>query len=113
MCSLHQQYHWVINEKISDRIVILSIKRRDYNVQRSSDLSITLIYWENLNSSFLLDIKSFIYLHEKLRVQKNNQNAFFFIDQSQTSKNCDHMFILTIHSMSMWHKSNQKKKRVI
>ncbi len=42
-----------------------------------------LIYWKNLNSSSLLDIKSYIYLREKLRAQKNDQNAFFSIDQSQ------------------------------
>ncbi len=72
-----------------------------------------LIYWENLNSSFLLNVKSYIYLHEKLKAQKNNQNAFSSINQSQSSNNCNCMFILTIHSTFMWHKSNQKKKRVI
>ena len=71
-----------------------------------------LIYWENLNSSSLLDIKSFIYSHEKLRVQENNQNTFSFINQSQTSNDCDCMSILTIHSTSTWHKLNQKKKRI-
>ncbi len=34
-------------------------------------------------SSSLLDVKLHIYLREKLRAQKNDQNAFFFIDQSQ------------------------------
>ncbi len=41
---------------------------------KSSDLSITLIYWKDLNSSSLLDVKSYIYLREKLKVHKNNQN---------------------------------------
>ncbi len=112
MSSLHQQCHQVIDEKISDRIVVSSIERRDYNAWRSSDSLITLIYWKDLNSSSLLDVKSFIYSHEKLRVQENNQNAFSFIDQSQTSNDCDCMFILTIHSTFTWHKSNQEKKRV-
>ena len=110
--SSHRQCCWVIDEKISGKIVILSIERRDYSAQRSSDLLIMLIYWESLSSPSLLDVKSFIYSHEKLRVQENNQNAFFFIDQSQTSNDCDCTFILTIHSTSTWHKSNQEKKRV-
>jgi len=112
MSSSHQQCHQVINEKISDRIVISSIERRDYSAWKSNDLSITLIYWEDLNSSSLLDIKSFIYSHEKLRAQENDQNAFFFIDQSQTLNDCDCMSILTIHSTSTWYKLNQEKKRV-
>ena len=92
--------------------LILSIERRNYSAWRSSDLLITLIYWESLSSSSLLDVKSFIYSHEKSRTQENNQNAFSFIDQSQTLNDCNCTFILTIHSMSTWHKSNQKKKRV-
>ena len=112
MSSSHWQCYQVIDEKISDRIVISSIERRDYSAQRSSDSSIRLIYWRDLNSSSLLDIKSFIYSHEKSRVQENDQNAFSFIDQSQTLNDYDCMFILTIHSTSTWHKSNQKKKRV-
>ncbi len=110
--SSHRQYHRVIDEKISDKIVISSIESRDYSVRRSSDSSITLIYWEDLNSSFLLDIKSFIYSCERLIAQENDQNAFSFIDQSQTLNDCDCTFILTIHSTSMWHKSNQEKKKV-
>jgi len=110
--SSHRQCHWVIDEKISDRIVISSIERRDYSARRSSDSLITLIYWESLNSSSLLDVKSFIYSHEKSRAQENNQNAFSFIDQSQTLNDCDCTSILTIHSMSTWHKSNQEKKRI-
>ncbi len=111
--SSHQQYRWVIDEKISDRIVVSSIESRDYSVQRSSDLSITLIYWESLNSSSLLDIKSYIYLREKLRAQESNQNAFSSIDQSQTLNDYDCMFILTIYSTSTWHKSSQEKEKII
>ncbi len=113
MSSSHQQCHQVIDEKISDRIIISSIESRDYSAQRSSDSLITLIYWKNLNSSSLLDIKSFIYSHEKSRTQENNQNAFSFIDQSQTLNDYDCTFILTIHSTSTWYKLNQEKKRVI
>ena len=80
---------------------------------RSSDSSITLIYWEDLNSSSLLDVKSYIYLREKLRAQESDQNTFSSIDQSQTSNDCDCTFILTIYSTSTWHKSNQEKKRII
>ncbi len=108
----HQQCHQVIDEKISNRIVISSIENHDYSVQRSSDSSIMLIYWEDLSSSSLLDVKSFIYSHEKSRAQENDQNAFSFIDQSQTLNDCDCMSILTIHSIFTWHKSNQEKKRV-
>jgi hypothetical protein len=80
---------------------------------RSSDSSITLIYWKSLNSSSLLDVKSYIYLREKSRAQESNQNTFSSIDQSQTLNDCDHMSILTIYSTSTWHKSNQEKKRII
>ncbi len=86
---------------------------RDYSVWRSSDSSITLIYWKSLNSSSLLDIKSYICLREKLRAQKNDQNAFSSINQSQSSNDCDRTFILTIHSTSTWHKLSQEKKRVV
>jgi len=81
--------------------------------RRSSDSSITLIYWRNLNSSSLLDIKSYIYLREKSRAQESDQNAFSSIDQSQTSNDCNRTSILTIYSTPTWHKSNQEKKRVI
>ncbi len=110
--SSHRQCHQVIDEKISGRIVVSSIERRDYSARRSSDSLITLIYWRDLSSSSLLDIKSFIYSHEKSRAQENDQNAFSFIDQSQTSNDCDRTSILTIHSTSTWHKSNQEKKRI-
>ncbi len=110
--SSHWQCHQVIDEKISDRIVISSIERRDYSARRSSDSLIMLIYWESLSSFSLLDIKSFIYSHEKLRAQENDQNAFSFINQSQTSNDYDCTFILTIHSTFTWHKSNQEKKRI-
>ncbi len=79
--SSHWQYHQVIDEKISDRIVISSIESRDYSVQRSNDSLITLIYWRNLNSSSLLDVRSYIYLREESRVYENDQNAFFTINQ--------------------------------
>ncbi len=111
--SSHQQYHRVINEKILDRIIISSIESHDYSAWRSSDSSITLIYWEDLNSSSLLDVKSYIYLREKLRAQENDQNAFFSINQNQTLNDCDCTSILTIYSTSTWHKSCQEKKRII
>ena len=79
--SSHWQYHQVIDEKISDRIVISSIESRDYSVQRSNDSLITLIYWRNLNSSSFLDVRSYIYLREESRVYENDQNAFFTINQ--------------------------------
>ena len=112
MSSSHRQYYWVIDEKISDRIVISSIERRDYSAWRSSDSLITLIYWKSLSSSSLLDIKSFIYSREKSKAQENDQNAFSFINQSQTLNDCDCMSILTIHSTFTWYKSNQEKKRI-
>ncbi len=71
-----------------------------------------LIYWENLSSSFLLDVKSYIYLREKLKAHENDQNAFSTIDQNHTSNDCNCTSILTIYSTSTWHKSNQEKKRV-
>jgi len=115
MSLSHQQCYQVIDEKISDKIVISNdeSESRDYNVQRSSDSSITLIYWRDLNSSSLLDVKSYIYLREKLRVYKNDQNAFSTIDQSHALNDCDHTFILTIYSTFMWHKSNQEQNEVI
>ncbi len=79
----------------------------------SMNSSITLIYWEDLNSSSLLDVKSYICLREKLRAHENNQNAFSTIDQSHALNDCDCTSILTIYSTSTWHKSNQEKKKVI
>jgi len=113
--SSHQQCHRVIDEKISDRIVVSDdeFESRDYSVWRSSDSSITLIYWKDLSSSSLLDVKSYIYLHEKSKAHENDQNAFSTIDQNHASNDCDCTSILTIYSTSTWHKSNQKKKRII
>ncbi len=113
--SLHRQCHQVIDEKISDRIVISDneSESRDYSAWRSSDSLITLIYWESLNSSSLLNVRSYIYLREELRVHENDQNVFSTIDQSHASNDCDCTSILTIYSTSTWHKSNQEKIRVI
>ncbi len=110
--SSHRQCRRVIDGKISGRIVVSSIERRDYSARRSSDSSITLVYWEGLSSPSLLDVKSFIYSRGKSRAQENDQNAFSFIDQSQTSNDCDRTPILTVHSTSTWHKPNQEKERV-
>ncbi len=91
----------------------MSLRIKTTCAWRSKDSSITLIYWESLNSSSLLDIRSYIYLRAKLRVQESDQNAFSSIDQSQTLNDCDCTFILTIYSTFTWHKSNQEKKRII
>jgi len=82
--SSHRQCRWVIDEKISDRIVDSDDESRVHATcdWRSSDSSITLIYWESLSSSSLLDVKSYIYLREKSRAHENDQNAFSTIDQS-------------------------------
>ncbi len=84
MSLSHQQCRWVIDKKISDRIVDSNDESQVHTTcdWRNSDLLITLIYWESLNSSSLLNIKSCIYLHEKSKAHENNQNAFFTIDQS-------------------------------
>ncbi len=113
--SSHRQCCQVIDEKISDRIVISDdeSESRDYSARRNSDSLITLIYWENLSSSSLLNVRSYIYLCEELRAHKNDQNAFFTIDQSHALNDCDHTSILTIYSTSTWHKLNQEKKRII
>ncbi len=113
--SSHQQCCRVIDEKISDKIVISSdeSESHDYSARRSSNLLIMLIYWESLNSSSLLDVKSYIYLHEKSRTHENDQNTFSTIDQSHALNDCDCTFILTIYSTSTWHKSNQEQNRII
>ncbi len=115
MSSSHWQYHQVIDKKISDRIIISDdeFESRDYSAQRSSDSLIMLIYWESLNSSFLLDVKSYIYLHKELKTHENDQNAFSTIDQNHELNDCDYTFILTIYSMFTWHKSNQEQNKVI
>jgi len=115
MSSSHWQYHQVIDKKISDRIIISDdeFESRDYSAQRSSDSLIMLIYWESLNSSFLLDVKSYIYLHKELKTHENDQNAFSTIDQNHALNDCDYTFILTIYSMFTWHKSNQEQNKVI
>ncbi len=92
---------------------MMSLRIKTTCAWRSSDSSIMLIYWEDLNSSSLLDVRLYIYLRERLRAQESDQNAFSSIDQSQTLNDCDCTFILTIYSTSTWHKSNQEKKRVI
>ncbi len=111
----HQQYHQVIDEKISDKIVVSNDESEscNYNAWRSSDLLIMLIYWEDLNSSSLLDVKSCICLREKPKAHKNDQNTFFIIDQSYALNDCDCTFILTIYLTFMWHKLNQKQNKVI
>ncbi len=115
MSSSHWQYHQVIDKKISDRIIISDdeFESRNYSAQRSSDSLIMLIYWESLNSSFLLDVKSYIYLHKELKTHENDQNAFSTIDQNHELNDCDYTFILTIYSMFTWHKSNQEQNKVI
>ena len=107
----HQQCRWIIDEKISGRIVISSdeSESRDYNARRSSDSLITLIYWRDLSSSSLLDVKSYIYLRGKLRVQENDQNVWSTIDQSHSLNDCNRTSILTIYSTSTWHKSREEK----
>ncbi len=82
--SSHQQCCWVIDEKISDRIVDSDDEFWVHTTcdWRSNDSSITLIYWKSLSSSSLLNVKSCIYLREKLRAHENDQNAFSTIDQS-------------------------------
>jgi len=82
--SSHRQCRWVIDEKISDRIVNSDEKSWVDTTcdRRSSDSSIMLIYWRDLSSSSLLNVKSCIYLREKSRAHENDQNAFSTIDQS-------------------------------
>jgi len=111
----HQQYHQVIDEKVSDKIVVSNDESEscNYNAWRSSDLLIMLIYWEDLNSSSLLDVKSCICLREKSKAHKNDQNTFFIIDQSYALNDCDCTSILTIYLTFMWHKLNQKQNKVI
>ncbi len=113
--SSHRQCCQVIDEKISNKIVVSNneSESRDYSARRSNDSLITLIYWEDLNSSSLLDVRSYIYLHEKSRVHENDQNAFSTIDQSHALNDCNRTSILTIYSTSTWHKSNQEQNRVI
>ncbi len=66
MSLSHQQCHWVIDEKISDRIINSDDEFQVHTTcdQRSSDSSIMLIYWESLNSFSLLNIKSCIYIKD-------------------------------------------------
>ncbi len=113
--SSNQQCHQVIDEKISDKIIISNdeSESRDYSVQRSNDSLIMLIYWKNLSLSSLLDVRSYIYLCEKLRTHENDQNAFSTIDQNHASNDYDCTFILIIYSMSTWHKSNQEQNKII
>ncbi len=91
----------------------MSLRIETTCARRSSDSSITLVYWGGLSSPSLLDVRSYIYLRGKLRAQESDQNTFSSIDQSQTSNDCDCTSILTIYSTSTWHKSNQEKERII
>ena len=91
----------------------MSLRIETTCARRSSDPSVTLVYWEGLSPPSLLDARSYIYLRGKSRAQESDQNAFSSIDQSQTSNDCDRTPILTIYSTSTWHKSNQEKERII
>ncbi len=111
--SSHRRCRRVIDEKISDRIVDLSLRivttvlkevvtrRSRWYTERawahllyltSSHISIYVKNWERrrmirTHSSLLIRVKSF--------------------------NDCDRTSILTIHSTSTWHKSNQEKERII
>jgi len=113
--SSHWQCHQVIDEKISNKIVVSDdeSESHNYSAWKSSDLLIMLIYWKELNLSSLLDIKSYIYLRERLKVHENDQNAFSTINQNHALNNYDCTFILIIYSMFTWHKSNQEQNKVI
>ncbi len=111
--SLHQQCHQVIDEKISDRIVNLSLRVMTTMLEEvvtrwscwytektwahllylmSSHISIYMKNWERRRT---------IRTHSSLSIRVKSFN------------NCDCTSILTIHSTSTWHKSNQEKERII
>ncbi len=113
MSSSHWQCYQVIDEKISDKIVNLSLRvvitMLEEVVTRwscwyterawthlfyltSSHISIYVKNWE---------CRRMIRMHSSLSIRVKSSN------------DCDYTFILTIHSTSTWHKSNQKKKRII
>ena len=108
--SSHRQCRRVIDEKISDRIVVSSIERRDYSARRSSDSSITLIYWESLSSSSLLDVKSFIYSRGKSRAQENDQNAFSFIDQRNIERLRSHVYTNSLFNVYVTQVKSREEK---
>jgi hypothetical protein len=99
--SPHRQCRRVIDGKIPGRIVVPGDEpeSRDYSARRSSDPSVTLVYWGGLSPPSLLDAKSYIYLRGKSRAQEDDQNASSSIDQSQTSNDCDRT---TIHPTSVY-----------
>ncbi len=113
MSSLHRQCYQVIDEKILNRIVNLSLRvmitmleevvtrRSCWYIERawthlfyltSSHISIYVKNWER---------RRMIRMHSSLLIRVKSSN------------NCNCIFILTIHSTFTWHKSNQKKKKII
>jgi len=111
--SSHQQCHQVINEKISDRIVDFSLK------VVITMLEEIVIHWSRWYTEatwthllYLTSSHISIYMKnwECRRMIRTHSSLLIRV---KSSNDCDCTFILTIHSTSTWHKSNQEKKRII
>ncbi len=111
--SSHRQCHRVIDEKISDRIVISSIERRDYSVWRSSDSSITLIYWESLSSSFLLDVNCQVIHLSTWKIEsarERSERILFYWSESNIERLRSHVYINNLFNVYVTQVKSREEK---
>ncbi len=109
----HQQYHQVINEKISDKIVDFSL-RVVITMLEEVVTCWSCWYIERTWTHLLYLMSSHIFIYvknwERRRMIRTHSSLLIRV---KSFNDCNCMFILTIYSTSMWHKSNQEKKRII
>jgi len=111
--SSHRQCRWVIDEKISDRIIDFSL-RVVITVLEKVVTCRSRWYTEKAWTHLLYLTSSHISIYvknwERRRTIRTHSSLLIKV---KSSNDCDCTFILTIHSTSAWHKSNQEKKRII
>ncbi len=111
--SSHQQCHQVIDEKISNKIVDLSLRvmitMLEEVVTRWSCWYIKRT-WTHL--LYLTSSHISIYMKNWERRRMIRTHSFLLI-KVKSFNDCNCIFTLTIHSTFAWHKSNQEKKIII
>ncbi len=113
MSSSHWEYHWVIDEKISDRIVNLSLRIVTI-VLKEVVTSWSRWYTERVWTHLLYLTSSHISIYVKnWECRRIIRMYSFLLIKVKSFNDCNCTFILIIHSTSAQHKSNQEKKRII
>ena len=111
--SSHRQCRRVIDEKISDRIVDLSLRvvttvLEEVVTRRSRWY--TERTWAHLLYLTSSHISIYVKNWERRRTIRTHSSLSIRV---KSSNDCDRTPILTIHSTTAWHKSNQEKERII